>query len=464
MRLLKLLLAGAAALQVFLSVYYIYCAVPLNFNYLTLSSLGNLLNIILLVFFGSVLFLEIYVRGRRRQTARRALEYLRPENLLLAAFLLWMYFSGFVNNVLSGGDLMSANASAYSNALVRILLFFMLGQYLLGDKRFLHILFRGLVLCLTAAMIYVLVMLVRYGSFELPNGARVFFTEEITPGMKRLCVNFHPNTTGMYAKTLILLCVYLFALERKKYRFLYLAAAAVHYCILILTSSRAAMVSAGAGVGAVAMLFVWRRQRQKKWGMRLLAALLSFAVVFALFLSLRAPVLESYNRLRGMFYGYESIGEDETEDGEVEFRKMGSDISGRQLLFRAAFQGMRDPKTAFFGVTPDGVTTLIDRMAGIDWHVYTHNEFLEIMCAVGIPGILLFLAWFLAMAWKGFKIFFDAKRRFSFQEGVLVVVCFAEALNNMMEAMMTFSSLLSGIIFYVTAGYLLTDSEKKAGE
>lgn len=453
-RILKGLLLVAVAMQIFLSVYAMYAD---GSDYYTLTSYGNILNMGLMMVVIVYLFLSYYIWGQRERLRRNLREYLRLENLLLALFLVWMYLSGFYH-LTENPDVMSLNAISYSNALLKFLLFFLLGQYLAGNKKILHLFFNALVMVMTVYMIYVLIRLVCGGEFSLPGGGRVYFDEKATVGLKRLGVNDHPNITGMYAKTLIMLCLYMFVTVKQKYRYVYLAAAAVHYVVLTLTSSRAAIIAAGIGVGSVAMLAVWRLLRQRKWYVRFPMTLISFCLVFFMFLIIRIPMLNAYNYLRER---NTSLEEASVQEKEIEFREIGNDIAGRQVLFWAAIRSMRDPKVAVFGLTPVGIATMLNETTAFVDAFYTHNEFLEIMCAVGIPGLLFYLAWMFCIAKKGWIICYDRNNLFSMQEGVLVIICMTEILNNMMEARLTFFHVLPGLIFYLTAGYILTDERKR---
>ena len=121
---------------------------------------------------------------------------------------------------------------------------------------------------------------------------------------------------------------------------------------------------------------------------------------------------------------------------------------------------MRHPEAAVFGATPDGIIDLLDNEMEKPMHMYSHNEFLEVMCATGIPGLLLFLGWLGLSAWDGARVFFNVKKKFTFSERVLMMVCLVELANNMMEARLTFYPNLSGMIFYLAAGYAVVFAQR----
>lgn len=458
---LRGLLIFAVAYQLFLSFFSIYSAGTLSAGYYFMPAIGQMINMILAVGLSVAVLYEIYWKNRKKEFLQTVGMFVRVENVLLVLFTVWMYISALFHLFQGEQNVFADNANAFNNVLIRFLLFFMFGQFLAGNKKVLHILFQVIVICATIGMGYVLIQLVFYETFYLPGGGIVYFNTIFTYGLKRLAINSHPNTTAMYAKAVLLICMYLYFYTKKRIRILYLGASVIHYIVLTLTASRAAIISSAVGFAAMIMLVVWRELRNKRMVVRFAVSLIVFSFFVGAFIGLRAPVVSGYKMLYNEFGRDRGVVEEIKEDAVMEYREMGSDISGRQLLFQAAIESMKDVKTAFFGVTPTGVVELIDNVSDLNWHVYTHNEFLEIMCAIGIPGLLFFVIWFIRLVWSGWTICFDSKNCFSLQEGLLVILCFSEALNNMMEAMLTFSSLLTGMLFYMTAGYLFVITGKK---
>ncbi len=446
--LLKVLLLFSVGMQMFLSVYAIYINGSFSPSYYSLVFYGNLLNMGLIVLLLVYLFLAFFVWNQQERLFRKIKGYLCPENFLFAAFLIWMYVSG-LHYMTENPNALRTNEVPYTNAIMKFLLCFLLAQYLNGDRKKLHILFNIYVILLTVFGVYVLAKLLSQNEFSLLSGGSVFFSGG---AVKRLGINCNPNTTGLYAKTVLMLCVYLFVAEKRKFRWLYLVFAVVHYMLLTLTFSRGAIVSGGVGVSAIVMLAVWRGLRKRGILSRVLISIGTFAAVFFLFLTIREPVMGIYNFFRQEYAGQE----------KVVLREMNLHSSGRMALYKAAIQSMQDPENALFGATPKGVCALLSETMGREVNMYTHNEFLEIMCATGILGLLLFLAWVVCIARKGWIICYDGGSVFSMSEGALAIVCFAEITNNMLEAMLTFHTLcLSGMIFYIAAGYIVKDERKR---
>ena len=445
-RILKAMLLISVGVQMLISISVLYLGSGTGYSVLLFE--GNVLNYgLLFMLFAYVLF-SLKDEKNRKKLKGIFRKYLSAENLLLASFLVWMFVSG-CHYFFENPNIFEENSILYHNAVMKFLLFFLLGQYLNGDRKWLHFFLNALVFVLTLFSIYTLVMLVFHSEFAFRGGGTVLFSGG---GVKRLGINSHPNTTGLYAKTVIMLCVYLFVVVKGKIRWLYPAAAVVHYMILVLTFSRAAILSGAAGVGAIVMLAVWRRFRGRKLLSRILISLGTFAASFLLFLMIRVPVVGAYNFFREMYTGQEKLV----------VREMNLQSPGRIELYKAALQSMKNPEIALFGVTPDGICDLLNEIAGRELNVYTHNEFLEIMCATGIPGLLLFLAWLACIARKGWIICYDKDNSFSMMAGVFAIIFFTELLNNMLEAYLTFHSIfMSGMIFYISAGYILTDEGKR---
>lgn len=447
-RILKILLLVAVGVQTLLSILSLYFNNGFDIKYYMFYFEGNILNYGLLIMVFSYVLFSLKDGKSRNNFKRIFRKYLSAENLLLTSFLVWMFVSG-CHYFFDNQNIFKENSILYNNAVLKFLLFFLLGQYLNGARKWLHFFLNGLVFILTLFSIYVLVMLVFHSDFTFRNGGTVFFSGG---EVKRLGINSNPNTTALYAKTMFMLCVYLFVAVKGKIRWLYPAAAAVHYMILILTCSRAAILSGAAGVSAVVMLAVWRGFRGRKLPSRMLISLGTFAAAFFLFLMIRVPAVGAYNFFREIYAGQEKLV----------VREMSLQSSGRLVLYKAALQSMRNPEIALFGVTPDGICDLLNEVTGLELNMYTHNEFLEVMCATGIPGLLLFLSWVVCIARKGWIVCYDRDNFFPMRDGALAIVFFTELLNNMLEAYLTFHSIfMSGMIFYISAGYILTDERKR---
>lgn len=432
-------------------MYHIFLTILFYVQYYTtpLRKFGRLLNgviILLLV----ARFLYDYVIKKEKDKVNRILKkYMIKENMFLLLFFLWLYFGCLRKMIVSGSAFMGENSVYLITVGIKLFLAFLFAQYVNGNKRILHILFRTLIGGLTIAMVFVLCQLVLnegfiYRNTKLFMNILVRFDGDDSFGRLRITVN--PNLIGMYAKTIIMLCVYMFFEVKNRFRYVYVGAGVIHYIILVFTDCRAAILSLAVGLGLIAAFYWWDRLYTKKMGIRILVAALVFLFSFGLVDSMRRPTVYGYKILRSWVTG-------EKLDLETGKRNLLKNSSGRGPIYLAAIRSMRHPEAAVFGATPDGIIDLLDNEMEKPMHMYSHNEFLEVMCATGIPGLLLFLGWLGLSAWDGARVFFNVKKKFTFSERVLMMVCLVELANNMMEARLTFYPNLSGMIFYLTAGY-----------
>lgn len=439
-------------------IYHTFLTILFFVQYHTtpMRKIGRLMNgviILLLV----VWFLYYYVIKKEKDKVNSVLKkYMIKENMFLLLFFLWIYFGCFRKMIVSGSIFMGGNSLYLITVGIKLFLAFLFAQYVNGNKKILHILFRFLIVGLTIAMLFVLYQLVLNRGFAYHNSKcfiniLVGFEGDKTFGRLRITVN--PNSIGMYAKTIIMLCVYMFFEVKNRFRYVYVGAGVIHYIILVFTDCRAAILSLAVGLGLIAAFYWWDRLYTKKMGIRILVAALVFLFSFGLVDSMRRPTVYGYKILRSWVTG-------EKLDLETGKRDLLKNSSGRGPIYLAAIRSMRHPEAAVFGATPDGIIELLDNEMEKPLHLYSHNEFLEVMCATGIPGLLLFLGWLGLSAWDGARVFFNVKKKFTFSERVLMMICLVELANNMMEAQLTFYSNLSGMIFYLTAGYAVVFAQR----
>lgn len=414
--------------------------------------LGRMLNgFIILLLLGWFVY-HYFIKKEKEMVMTVIKKYMRAENMFLLLFFVWMYVGCFRRMLIRGNTSLGGNAVILIIVAIKIFLAYMYAQYVNGNKRLIHNMFRILIGGLTVAMLFFIYQLVLNEEFLYQNGS-LFLRIDLRFQEKRLYISANPNTIGMCAKTMVMLCAYMFAVTKKKTRFFYLPALIIHYIIMVMTDSRASILSAAICFGLIASIYCWDKVRKRRLAVRIAITVIAFLLTFGMVDAMRTPTIMGYKLARCWVTGEKF----EWNGGKRELLK---DSSGRGPIFLAAIRSMRHPDVAVFGVTKDGVFDLLTEEMGQRRYEHTHNEFLEIMCSTGIPGFLLFLTWLCMAAWCGARVFFNVKGRFTFSERILMVICLAELGNNMMEGRLTFYPHLSGMIFYLTAGYAVVFAQR----
>ena len=371
--------------------------------------------------------------------------------VLLLLFLGWLYILFLRDYSLNGVFSMIPNFDILQNVFMKIVLAFFFALYVGGDRKYLRVISIVLVAVTTIASFSLFVLLlvredVSYTNDLLHLSVNAGFFDWAGIGFGRLQINGQFTIFGMYAKTLILLCVYLLFDCKSKLRYLLFFPICLFYMILALTDSRAGLLATAVGLGMIAGLLTWEKSSGRKGILRFGLMALAFLLAFLAVDSLRKPVYRGYGMMRS------SVSNEETEERAVE-RKLLSGGSGREAIYMAALESMKQPEIALFGVTPAKISAQLTSMSDQPVIYHAHNELLEIMLASGFPGLLIYLMWLCMAAWCGIKILFNVDGKFAIAERVLMIVCFAELVNNMFEACLTFKDNLSGYIFYLLAGY-----------
>lgn len=328
---------------------------------------------------------------------------------------------------------------------------FLYAQFCNGERKYINYIFTGIIVFTTVLVVILLSQLILHGemffrSDKLHVQVYAFFEGSSLKSLGRLTINFKVNVFGMYAKTVIMMCVYMFFVVRNKWRYLYIVASCFHYIILAFTDCRSGLLSAAIGIGMVAALYAWRKLEKRTLFFRILMVCVAFCIGFVIIDAMRQPTVNGYRLIRAAITG-EKL---ELSSGKRELLR---NSSGRGEIYLAAIRCMKNPEIAIFGATPAGVVNEISKEFKNPRNLYTHNEFLEIMVASGVVGLFIFLCWLSSAAWCGMKVFFNFRGRFSIEERILMVLCLMELANNMLEARLTFKDNLGGLVFYLTAGY-----------
>lgn len=366
----------------------------------------------------------------------------RPELKMLTVFYLWYLICVISANEAYTANLWQLNDNYLFDCFMSFFSLFILG-YLFREnagKKMLEIFFYVLTIVMTAAMIYVLIVVCKPAIITLPSGGQIGMNTEV-----RLYANCHPNTVGAIAEILIMLCLY-FALAKKGVlRWLFASASVVHYFILILSDSRTCMVTTALTIGILAFKTCFDVLNGRKSWQRIALAAVAGIIFGGIVLGLRRPV-----RL-----GYEQISHfSEYLNKDVVIRDIEATTNMRTLWWKATVQSVfSDVRHFFFGVTPAGVISEINRLTG--YQMYTHNQFCEIMLSSGIPGVLMYLGWLVMVAVTCVKVLIGKVRKGTYK-GIEVILgtIFMLVIANLMEATLLYYHWFPEEIFFLLCGFV----------
>lgn len=367
---------------------------------------------------------------RKKAFAKRILH---KENVLLLVLMIWFIISCLYVSNDQGGNWLLYNLPSLFDMAVSLLVLFTLAQFMPG-RRTLDILCDIFIFLLTLLMTAVLAVLLTTGSFQTPVGVVAMIEG-------RLNISSNPNTVGMYAGLLIMLCLYRMADVKPVLRLLYALAAVIHFIILSLSSSFSSLFSIMAGLGLAALLLTWRLLRGKKSWLRFWLSVLAMVAAMILAYLGRNLVFLVWNLLTG--------GENARDVSE-------GNLFNRLDIYRFAIKGLFFKLRIFvFGVTPVSVDSLISIVSDGKYNLYTHNQFLEVALSMGAPGLLMYTVWLAWLAIACVRVALAREDRgVSLAQRLLPVLILTQVAGNLAEGMLLFYFTLNGAFFFLVSGYV----------
>lgn len=255
----------------------------------------------------------------------------------------------------------------------------------------------------------------------------------------RLSVLSHPNNTGTYYSIMIFLSIYSFLAFKSKYHKVFaVLCGLLSYSCVVMSLSRTALLSSTAGMMVCAVAIAWQKISFKKLSIKIIASfaigLLSGALLFASFsiaekgfnlvqapeklsaegaaISVKPAAQAVSLSAKAGKVSTQSISFKATQLSE-NTQQSASSFSGREHIWRGGLQIIKnDPSILLKGYIPlmSVITEYANSFTGLDFSfVHMHSTYLFLLIALGIPGILIVLAFLIKMAINCFKLIFVAK-------------------------------------------------------
>ena len=269
---------------------------------------------------------------------------------------------------------------------------------------------------------------------------------------KNLTVVFHYNTVASFFSTLLMVCVlFAFRARHMAERIGWIAAALVNNVALVLTQSRTCILACIGALALTALMLVeangrpWKALTRHLLG---LAAAAVTAVALYLFQKVVFSLLHACWAANGI----------ETADASG-VRSVGVDanVTGRFLLWKAALQAMVTGKRYFlFGSSPNGVISRITSFYLLArGGYYTHNQFLEIGVAYGVPALLVYIVYCVLTARSCLRILFAGRDRVTPAERFVPLAVLMIVVANLMEAFLLAQMTITGVVFFLLGGWCM---------
>jgi len=314
---------------------------------------------------------------------------------------------------------------------------------------------------------------------------------EMTDYSMKIGVN--RNTVGAYGVSMMVVCLYLIAVEKGWRRIPYVYGVVLYSAVLILSNCRTSWYTALLVIIAGGILFMWNHLRDRQLLIRLGSGVFIAAVGVLIFHWFRSELFVLLDAAIARYghaaakaavpaatsfsaQGISAVPLASSHipkviplasDSDNYLRTYETGLNGREPIFKAALYLMFHSKYCFlFGVTPVDVGASM--YAHFDIGViypHAHNFFLQMGMAYGVPCMLITIAFTISLAVRSIRLLFSKKRRLPPGYWMIPVVAFSMLAQDMMEAFLNSGGTLVCVFFYVFAGWIVAlDKEQKEKE
>lgn len=367
----------------------------------------------------------------------------RVEYGLLLGILIWGILSCVSMGTAYKGDFVAANRYAMEDMAVCILVFFPMGFLFQGEafKKILKSCLRLMIAVTTVLMIAVIWNVFRSNVVRLPEGLVIMRDGNM------LEISSNRNTVAAYAAFTAFLCpVLMLSTDRKWEKALYVFAFIVHWVIQCLTQSATGLIVGSLTGGLMTAFFLMERGQKIPFRRRLLTAAICGAAAMVLLWMSRKWIFRFYQICIG-------ASADSLRDMSAN-----NTFSGRLTIWRAAvraifgYNGSRTTfRNAMFGYTFAGVPSIIKILCGLE--MYTHNEYMEVGAAMGIPALLAYIAFSVFMGMRCAGIALADQNRVKLKERFIPVLVLSLVVGNLTEAMLMGYGFMTSCFFFLMCGW-----------
>ena len=413
--------------------YYIYSSLPYSEVFFKIEHYLFLCFALLI----PLCLVRLFVSIDRKEFWNYIKSLLCKEQILLIAMFVLSVLSVIVSYPGTNDNWVSMNKEYLFDFGIAVFIFFPLGRYLYkyDSSKIIKFLFRAFIVLNSLLMIWIIVAVFQHKTIQLLNNC------EISMG-QQLQINCNPNRVGMYMLIVFFVSILASFYVSGILKYIYWFSAVICFLILLLSNSRASFIGTVCGIAlAVGIYFFSKMQCLKLWQRWciLIGTMVISAVLLILFRSL-------------FFTVYESTFVSET----TVIRDLDpTSTSGRiDIWIKSIKTVFSDAKSILIGASPAGTSDAINIYVGTQKIVNSHNQFIEIALATGIPGLIVFIIWTLFLAKN--CIFLDLNKNIAVDYKIkfATVIILAIMVNNLAEARLFYSGQLMGVGFAVLAGWV----------
>lgn len=355
-------------------------------------------------------------------------------SLWLTILFLWYLLACMVLSSKQGGAIFRSNDRLLLDVFVS---FFVLYMYPWSRKTydlFIHI----LMVIETAFMLWVLFNNFKLNILTVPGG-QIGMTDSYS-----LVIACNRNTTGAFAAAFLMLALYMACSRKGVLRLLYAAAAVVQLFPLYLSNSRTPYFACAVALAAAAFFLA---QRKFTGRYRFLLSAGCGLICGAAFYFLKYGVIALYDGITHLSAQLGLSLADAARDSDV------TNTNGRIPIWMASVKAMFLSFESFMiGVTPARVEAILGYLQNKEnYMLYTHNQFLQMGVAFGIPGLVFFCIWLLQTAKQCWKTAFKGRY------WLIACMILMLVLSGLMESYLVAYFYFCGSVFFLVCGMVRSE-------
>ena len=363
----------------------------------------------------------------------------------LAAWSVWAVAACFLA-VSEGMSSLFHNARYLFYLAASLLILFPLG-YALGMERDTRLLRWVYDLGLIFYCLFLLWGFIRFFRGELIF--RAFWGKEFDFTVPRPRFGQNQNSTGAYCAFFLIAGIWRLSTAKRNISKALLGLLLVPlFAAFALTESRAAIIACAFCFGVFAGCFVYRH-RGKKDLTTVFLAVLAFAAAIGIFLAVYYGCRSALGDLQQMMLA----GEETVEEGIGESRELvgenASNLAGRLRVWKAVTECiLHDRHLLIHGCSQAATSGTVLQLIGKNYN--THNQFLEILLAQGLPALVFYCVWLVWTAGKSLFLAFSSAGRDG--RWILPLPLLFLVIDNLSETMLAGRGHFVGGMFFLIAG------------
>ena len=372
-------------------------------------------------------------------------ELKKPVFLLVLIWSVWSVAACFLA-IAEGRGSFAGNVRYLCYLFISLLAAFPLG-YHLGRRRQMGLLQKTFDICLAVYTLFLLFSCFRFFSGDVHfffAGNEFDFTDP------RVRFGLNPNNTAAYCAFFMMGGLYRFrTLESARKKTLLALSEAVVAAAFIYSESRTVIVALALALGVSCGAAVYRKRGDGRPGSILLAVICGAAAA-ALTVGIAYGLLRVLHSLQEAFLLHVNAAYADLDARGFDNENSGT-LGGRLQVWRAVIRHVfRDRHLLIHGCSQASVNGEVAAAFGKSFN--THNQFLELLLAYGLPALGMFFAWLVWTAAKCISLGLDRSEPED-PCWILAPMMLMLVVNNLAETMLVARVHFVGVLFFLIAGY-----------